>query len=229
MFLLTENEALRAVRANLDEIAPEQTQMFNTLSSTNAEERSLDATILRTLPHAINFINGNVPAYLLEGVDATLERESGETGTVFTFSIDENDFEVMRLVSVRAQDSNNKAYGKVLTESVAEYSPEGHMQHNPYTRGTWDNPVLVRKQGERQKYVYYSLKESSDSLIGKVMLVCQYHDGELWQAATANTEAGYSISASLRDSIINQLTGMVLAIYNLTDKSKYYFELARNI
>ena len=217
MYTLDVDEALLAVRKNLDELDPNESMMYVPAGGDNA---SLDETIRRTLPEAINAVHAAAPVQLLEG----------RTDILYTdcpFDDDRKVLEVifpeplLRLVAFQAKDSE-----KVVTDVVPEASPEGHKQLNKYLRGRHDRPVLVELQGShgRSHLYYYSLAEavpvgdSSQERVKQCLWIPQY------MYAAANTS--YDVSTALRDRIIDHLTGMVLAIFGETEKANYFITKA---
>ena len=66
---------------------------------------------------------------------------------------------MLRLIAFKASDSPY-----VVCDPVPEYSAEGRMQLNPYTRGTSDRPRLVLLQGKVEDYLS---SYKGDGYIGK--------------------------------------------------------------
>ena len=240
-------EAVDPVRKNLEEVGANESLMYG--SYDNAD---LDSIIRKTIPDAVNFINAAAPSYMLQGVSLLAERVSGGSlvsdyesleikGRVLRFSFGDR---CLRIVAVRAFDSD-----VTISAEVPEVSPVGRMQINPFTRGTFDNPVLVRDQigvNGNPTFTYYSLlAENSDfdldtwlaqhndddrepfPLAGvEYMPFCEYEKGTLFhEAQDATEESFYFVPEQLKEAIVYQLTGMTLAIYGEDDKAKYFFSL----
>lgn len=241
--------AVRAVRKNMDEMRFNASDIYG---PTDNDE--LDDIIRKTIPEAINAVNRAVPPALLQGITVRpewSETRQGQTtwksdfaymdvhGHTLHFTIDDD---CLRIVALRAIDSP-----VTVTGEVAEDSPEGRMQLNPYTRGTFDSPVLVRNQIHRTgmtSYSYFSLIDDMDGfdletwlaehgqegrdtfpLEGvEYMPLCRLERGKLYHNDGA--EHYYDISEQVVDMVIYQLTGMVLVICGETDKAKYFLSLA---
>ena len=58
---------------------------------------------------------------------------------------------------------------------------------------------------------------------------CELEKGRLYMEEDTQEQIGahYLISDGLLDAVINQLTGMVLTVYGLTEKSKIFFDNIR--
>lgn len=224
---ITPADAIAAVRKNLDEQGLNESVMYN---DENADNDSMDSIIAKTLPEAINEIHRIAPVYLLEG-DSLVERndnlgsESSSSqedvsisGRVLLFSVPDT---CLRLVAFQAADSDI-----VVTDVIPEASAEGRKQLNPYIRGTYDNPRMVKVQGKGgpMSFRYYSLKDSSFDnhpidAISRLEVIYQavYNDQE---------GASYQASTELVDSIMYQLTAMVLAIYGQAEMANYFTQKA---
>jgi len=219
------------VRKNLDEAGLNESIMYNDEGNDNL---SLDDIIKKNLPEAINAVHEYAPVSLLEG-DSYLFRTSGSRPEgeaiaisqdgVLTFS-PSKDSGFLRLVAFQAVDSPI-----VVTDALKEASPEGRKQLNSYIRGRFDNPKLVRKQGDMTPPVfkYYTLKgETVGSVSNPANAVASFmfvREQEYTPSATS-----YKISRLLRQNIIDWLTGMVMETYAdqranaFYEKAKYYAE-----
>ena len=158
MDTLLVSNAVTLVRRNLDELEQNASVMYTDEASDNA---SLDNTIKRLLPDAINAVHKIAPAALLEGESVPSQDIVNPTydDGVLSFEVASGD-KLLRLVAFRLSDSPI-----VLTDILAEASPEGRKQLNKHIRGQYDRPRLVRLQGVTTKkdntnptYKYYSLK-----------------------------------------------------------------------
>ena len=233
---ITPANAIEAVRKNLDEQGLNESVMYN---DENADNDSMDSIIAKTLPEAINEIHRIAPVYLLEG-DSLIERNDNQesesssssqsessnfsqqdvsiSGRVLLFSVPDT---CLRLAAFQAADSDI-----VVTDVIPEASAEGRKQLNPYIRGTYDNPRMVKVQGKGgpMSFRYYSLKDSSFDnhpidAISRLEVIYQ---------AVYNDQAGasYQASTELVDSIMYQLTAMVLAIYGQAEMANYFTQKA---
>lgn len=224
---ITPADAIAAVRKNLDEQGLNESVMYN---DENADNDSMDSIIAKTLPEAINEIHRIAPVYLLEG-DSLIERNDNQgsessssqedvsiSERVLLFSVPDT---CLRLVAFQAADSDI-----VVTDVIPEASAEGRKQLNPYIRGTYDNPRMVKVQGkgDPMSFRYYSLKDNSFDnhpidAISRLEVIYQavYNDQE---------GASYQASTELVDSIMYQLTAMVLAIYGQAEMANYFTQKA---
>ena len=198
MTTITPAAAVVLVRKNLDELDPNGSVMYS-----GEDNTSLDDIIKRMLPEAINMVHLAAPVQMLEGKQGTISNPSVTDG-VLSFST--NNF--LRLVSFKASDSDI-----VITDPIPEASPEGRKQLNPYIRGRYDRPRLVRLQAQ-DSFKYYSLKASTTAADAvSVFLVVEEQ--------TYNNE-GYEISYRLRQNIIDCLTAKVMETYNDQRAQSFY-------
>ena len=210
MITLSRNEAIAAVRKNFDEQELNPSSMYGE-STDNAE---FEGIIDKTIPEAINAVNSAAPVNMLEG-DITSMTSPQISDGVVSFSVYAK---ALRLVYFQASDSP-----VVLTEFVPVASAEARKQSNPFVRGTFDNPVLV--QVTPTTFKYYTVKsttEDTDDFRVSFLKICEHKD--IPSGATDVTYDGVPI---LKQAIIYQLTGMVLAIYGESDKAQYFFNLAK--
>lgn len=216
MRTLSVQEATAAVRKNLDEIGLNESVMYDTENTDNV---SLDETIARTLPEAVNAMHLAAPVDRIEWDDYAGPFDSvAVSERVLTFSLTAD---VLRLVRFQAADSPI-----VVTDELAEASPEGRKQLNKYIRGTFDRPRLVRLQGSRSKpaYAYYSLRSDSyanapASAIKQFAFIPVQTYG--------SDKTGYEVSAGLLQNVTDTLTAMVLSIYGNGDRAGYFFDKAK--
>ena len=220
MTILTIADAIQIVRKNLDEVGLNDSQMFGE----NTDNAQLDSVITDTLPEAINSINRNAPVELLEGLTETFaegqEGEAAQTSVlqinnqVGTFTIANGD--VLRLLFCKASDS------EIVVSAIEEMSAIGRQQANQYVRGTFDKPVLVRTQADHNTFKYYSFKEdtATPQIKATYIPVCYLGSSSALYVSETETQAeGYYVSPLVKDSILNQLTAMVLSIYGETDRA----------
>jgi len=209
MTTITPAVAVALVRKNLDELDPNGSVMYDT-DNNNGDNASLDNTIKRMLPEAINMVHLAAPVQLLEGKNGTITSPSVTDG-VLSFSTTN----FLRLVSFKASDSDI-----VLTDAIPEASPEGRKQLNPYIRGRYDRPRLVRLQA-KDSFKYYSLKDSTAAADAvSIFLVVEEQ--------TYNADAvSYEISYRLRQNIIDCLTAKVMETYN-DQRAQTFYQKANN-
>lgn len=219
MTILTIADAIQIVRKNLDEVGLNDSQMFGE----NTDNAQLDSVITDTLPEAINSINRNAPTEMLEGLKEVFEvRTEGSpsqnseltiSNQVGVFTISNGD--VLRLLFCKASDS------EIVVSAIEEMSAIGRQQANQYVRGTFDKPVLVRTQADHNKFKYYSFKDDTTTpqIKATYIPVCYLKSGALYVTETQTQKEGYYVSPLVKDSILNQLTAMVLSIYGETDRA----------
>lgn len=217
---LTIAEAVRLVRKNLDELEPNGSDMY---PATSEDNTSLNKLIERSLPEAINAVNLAAPVTLLDGVldavagDDITVLESPVADKVLKFRVDDTDF--LRLVAFKAVDSDI-----VVTDALAEASPEGRKQLKSYLRGRPDRPRLVRLQGINENgpaFNYYSLAETpitgeEAEAVDTLLYVREEKYNETTPAAS------YYVSQRLRQNILDYATGMVLAAMGDQRAQSYY-------
>lgn len=222
MITITPSTAVTTVRKNLDEAGLNESVMY---TDENNDNLSLDDIVRKSLPEAINAVQLSCPVRLLEGERYSFttsgSRPEGENiylaGNVLVFSPSVAS-RMLRLAAFRAVDSDI-----VVTDVIAEASPEGRKQLNPYVRGAYDRPRLVRTQGETTPPVfrYYSLKGETvaglSSPAAAVALLSfvreQFYDP---------VSSGYNASRYLRQNIMDRLTAMAMEIYGMQSAAAYY-------
>ncbi len=220
MYDLLIDDAIQLVRRNVDE------QSFNDSEMEAVDDNdstAFEELCKKLLPEAINEIHSLAPIHLLNGIVAQESELSSAriTDDVLTFQIDAK---VLRLVAFNASDSP-----VTLSDVVNEQSVEGRMQHNKYTRGTFDNPTLVLSQvspsdgGDKSVFTYYSLRKSypePQTAIKHMEYIPFY------SYLPDSTDTSYKVAKRVIVNIINQLTAKVLAVYNQKDKANYFFSIA---
>lgn len=221
MYPLTADDAIFLVRKNFDEQGIDDSFMLGDKDSLEFED-----VLVKTLPEAINHIHMTAPVQMLDGV--TLSGDELDSiaisGDVLEFGIEK---EFLRLVAFRASDSPY-----VVTEVTDEFSVEGRMQHNIYTRGTFDRPRLVLCQGKvadstkSKTYInyfrYYSLHTAytdAKQSIGQFEYIPRYR--AVGYGYEGNVGGPYLVADQLLERVIDQLTGMMLAIYG-SEKADYF-------
>lgn len=213
MYNLSVEKAKEIVRKNLDEIGLNESIMA---SLNDSDSENLDAIITRTVAEAINTVHRNADVSLLDGVllEGTEINEVSINDAVLSFSTKK---EILRLVAFKASDSEY-----VISGLVSESSAVGRMQHNPYTRGTYDNPRLVMLQGRKdgkQTFNYYSLRlnyKDPKEAIERFEYIPIYR----------SNETSYYVATNFVEQVGDCLTGMVLAIYGQSEKASYFMSKA---
>ncbi len=214
MYNLSLSQAILLVRKNFDEQPQNDSDMTFVEDKDNTEFEEL---LAKVLPEAINEIHQSAPIEMLDGevLDADDLDSVSISGNVLSFWLDE-DF--LRLVAFQAADSDY-----VITEVYPESSAVGRMQNNPYSRGTYDNPVLVRKQvpGKRPHFSYYSLLSSYAT---PAEAIKTFSFIERYSYSKSNT--GYNVAEQVVDKALYQATAKMCAIYGNTNLASYFYDLA---
>lgn len=210
------SDAIDFVRKSLDELGLNDTDM---LTDDNNDNNYLDGIIARTLPEAINEVSLSAPAHMLEGADltvtATKDANDNKIVNIVTSSY------VLRLLAFRAADSDI-----VVTQVTPEASPEGRMQLNPYTRGTYDNPRLVELQHPHganagvKYYRYYSLKATDSNA---TPALCK----GISKLVYAESSTSYTCSTDIEHPVLLHLTGLVLTNLGQNDKAQIFLSRAK--
>lgn len=214
MVTITTTEAINLVRKNLEELDTNSSQMFD---SENYDNEALDTIIKRTLPEAINAVHLGAPVILLEGKAATLASGTAiSTDGVLSFSLASGS-KYLRLVAFRAADS-----AIVVTDTIAEASPEGRKQLNVHVRGRYDRPRLVLLQGRHTEpaFKYYTLRipASYESDPASAVSLFTYVEEQIY----ADSATGYDVSRRLRQNALDCLTAMVMEIYSDQRAQSFY-------
>lgn len=226
MVTLSTEDALLLVRRNLDEAEPNGSVMYSDEANDNM---SLDDIILKFLPEAINDIHRLAPVRLLEGksFEAIDDLDSAELSTdgILSFTL-KADSDFMRLVAFQAADS-----AIVVSDILAEASPEGRKQLNPHIRGRKDRPRLIQVQGDHTgpAFKYYTLDSDGDSFASyratpaSAIARLVWIQEKFYDAATTE----YYISRRLRQNIIDCLTAKVMETYS-DQRAQSFYQKANN-
>ena len=240
------SDAVELVRKNLEELDPNGSVMYDDEAGSSdayGDNRSLDDIIKRSLPEAINAVHKAAPVRLLEGEAHVFSGQEDVTiasDGVMTIRLGQ-DTELLRLVDLQAADSPI-----VVTDLLAEASPEGRKQLNPYIRGRADRPRVVIRQGSHDEPVllYYSLSAITPYIVTDEHAANRgaalpdvpdpapegYH---WWPLAITRLhyikrqfytqeETGYVISRMVQQNIIDYLTAMVMDIYEDKRAESFY-------
>ena len=229
MTTITVSSAVELVRKNLEELDPNGSVMYHDENGSDAafgDNRSLDKLVAYNLPEAINAVHMAAPVQLLEGVD--LEESDLMQGSTMVISVDacpddtghavlsftlNGTTDYLRLVAFRAYDS-----AIVITDPLAEASPEGRKQLNRHIRGRKDRPRLVQLQGRHTgpSFKYYTLDAVTGSTAPDpfdTIALMRYVKEQKYVASSGSTETTYNISRRLRQNIIDHLTATVLETF----------------
>lgn len=242
METLLVSTAISLVRKNLDELDANGSLLL----SQDGDNSDMNLLIAKNLPEAINTVHAAAPARPLEGVVDSLSTGtkialmSATADGVVLFKIAETEF--LRLVALRAKDSYI-----TVTDALPEASPEGRKQFNPYVRGTFDRPRLVRRQLRDSGYPvfwYFTMSsywmaenaegldndENAGTIVSTNAVSTVFSSASYILRLTYNENSpatGYSISPRLRQNIIDYLTGLVMVTYN-DNRAEGFFTRANN-
>ena len=215
MTTLTPSDAVSLVRKNLDELDPNGSVMYDP-DNAYGDNASLDDTIKRMLPEAVNAVHLAAPVQLLEGKSATIAAPSVSDDGVLSFSLGSGS-KYLRLVAFRAADS-----AVVVTDTIPEASPEGRKQLNKYVRGRYDRPRLVLLQGRHTEpaFKYYTISdlETYSASPETAIALCTYVEEQFY----ASDATGYDISRRLRQNIIDYLTARVMETFSDPRAQSWY-------
>ena len=208
---LTIAKAKEFVRARIDELPPDSSEMLNA-SDDGIDDLNLESTVEKCLEEAITWVHTHAPLSLLEAQSNIYPGDCDVSlnGTTKVATL-QAELPVLRLVNLRCGDSDY-----VITTAVPEDSPVGRMQLNPYTRGTYDAPVLVLSGNDNDFYPqwkYYTVSPSTETAPTfdvNVLLV-----PEKYRAQGDNRDNDYYfVCDRLCEAVLNYLTGMVLQSYS---------------
>ena len=203
----TPDAAIKLVRNNLDELDTNGSAMYDTDNDNN----SLDDTIKRHLPEAINAIHLVAPVGLLDAETAAVEvlecNKAAEGVWVLEFAIDEPEF--LRFVALESSESP----GHFVTEVYSIGSVGSRKQLNPFIRGRYDRPRLVQvpSNGSPQ-YRFYSFKTKGGRVTPYIVKRQNY-------AADAT---GYNYSSKLKQNIVDCLTAKVMETFGDQRAQSFY-------
>ena len=171
---LTIGEAREFVRARLDELAAQESDML--LSA--IDDRNLDNTVDTLLEEAVTYIHLAAPASLMEGPILSEANFAPGDLTVTDRVVDidtalaDIDDDILRFISFQCGDSDIK-----LTRAFYEDSPEARMQLNKYIQGQPDSPALVRLDDSpdyRPHFKYYTTDMCVDGIGRALRFVLRY-------------------------------------------------------
>jgi hypothetical protein len=221
MTTITPSDAVALVRKNLDEQDPNGSVMYDP-DNAYGDNASLDLTIKKFLPEAINAVHLSAPVQLLEGKTVTAATPSISSDGVLSFSLPSGS-KYLRMVAFQTKDSSI-----VVTDPLPEASAEGRKQLNKYVRGRYDRPRLVLLQGRHTEpaFKYYTLKNNGtaySSNPGNAILQLYIIQEQFY----ASDATAYDISRRLRQNIVDCLTAMVMETYN-DQRAQSYYQKANN-
>lgn len=172
---LTIGEAREFVRARLDELAAQESDML-----LNAiDDRNLDKTIDTLIEDAITYIHLAAPASMMEG--PILTESDFPMGTLeidkrvldIDTALAQTEDEILRLISFQCGDSEIK-----LTSAFYEDTTEARMQLNRHIQGQPDSPVLVRMDDSpnyKPHFKYYTTEMVLDNSGLPLHFVLRYY------------------------------------------------------
>lgn len=219
MKTLTTEQAIGFVRKSIDEIGMNESEMMGA----SGDALHLDDMIRKHIPDAVFHVHASAPIELLDG-------KSLNVGADMEVSLAANDNSVLalqiqtpivRIVSLKLKDSDIS-----VVSELSESSAEGRKQSNRHIRGTFDRPVLVRKNTEADAdmpcYMYYSLREeSSGAGISNIVDYCTAIPMPVEGADS------YEVSSQLILPTLNYLTGLVLTAYSEAERAEIFFKRAQ--
>lgn len=204
-------DAIEFVRARMDELSFDNDDMILPAE----DDRNFDGTVEKLLPEAAEFVVRAAPAALLEpqgemGIEDVSSAEYKSDGSVLVTINLSTGF--LRLISFKSEDSDI-----FVTDPVPFDSQKARMQVNPYTRGTYDAPVLVeRKTPGKVHYTYFSVREGTPGFVIEKIDIPSY----------ANSGGAKSIFCPkhLGPAVLNRLTGMVLEAYKEVQLAQTFYQ-----
>lgn len=216
MYQLSLSEAQLLVRRNFDE----QMENDSNMLGVDSDSEQFDSLLAKMLPDAINAVHANAPIQLLEGkfLDVQTLGNIKVVGDVLYFGIRGS---FLRMVAFKTEMS------PLICDAIPEYSVEGRLQLNPYTKGTYDRPKLVLVQGREQSnetsFRYYSLyKIYSNEDAFKAIERCEYIPRYRYDESTVS----YGVAENVVENVIDYLTAQMMLTYNEADKATFYFNKA---
>lgn len=198
--------AIKAVRKNLDELDPNGSIMYQ---SDDPDNTSMDETISRFLPEAINEVQIAAPIWLLSGESYSASATSITGGCSFTIPYSTG---FLRLVSFKGTGSDI-----IITEPILASSMEGRKQANQYIRGTADRPRLLVAPGGSSGFLFYAYGVTG---IESLYIIKE-------QTYNSSSGATYTYSGRLLQNIIDMTTAHVLETYN-DNRAQSYYQRALN-
>lgn len=225
MYSLSVAEAQYFVKKKIDEQENNDSVMMDYEDEDNEQLLDLVATLL---PESINEVHAALPVQTLDGERLTAAELAKVKVTtippyVITIPLEK---EFLRLIRFNITESvgNAQTYGPVVADVVPEYSAEGRMQNNPYTRATHDRPRLVLRQGksliENSKEVTKTILEYHSAFSSNPTIEnCEYIPRYRYNIESPDTS--YNVAENAVDAIINHLVGKVLEVYG-NERAKNY-------
>lgn len=214
------SNAIDFVRSRMDELSYNNDDMIVPAD----DDRNFDNTVEKLLPEAAEFVYRAAPASVLEpqeeiavpapgtqvaGILSSELRRDGSIAVTIDLS---GGF--LRLVSFKAEDSDIP-----VSDIVAFDSQTARMQMNPYTRGTYDAPVVVgRKTPRRLHLAYYSVRDP-EAAPGFVI-------AKIDKPSFSTDSDGKNIFCPdfLSLAVLNRLTGMVLETYGSLQQAQAFYQ-----
>lgn len=132
---------------------------------------------------------------------------------------------MLRFVSLKAKDSCLP-----VTDLHDESEVVGRMQHNPFTRGTYEKPVLVRTSSSEGNGMatmkYYSLKSVADEDTGGKEILEYVRYLPIPEIDTAGQSI--DICPHVEECVYDYLAGLVLNVYG-DGRAAGFLELSKSM
>ena len=151
-------DVVKRVRAAIDELMVNDSGFLS-----NSDEANLRDVIVDKIGYGLNWVLENAPSELLD-IDSLSELTPTELAH---FQIGDDGVGRLQLPDdlLRIVEARLSSWFRA-PEIVSAQSEVYLMQHNRYTRGTWDRPVSVlTHQGTTRQLEMYSAKTADDTLI----------------------------------------------------------------
>lgn len=214
------SNAIEFVRARMDELSYNNDDMIVPAD----DDRNFDNTVEKMLPEAAEFVYRAAPASLLEPQEeiavpapgtqtaGILSSELRQDGSIaVTIDLDGG---FLRLVSFKADDSEIH-----VSDIVPFDSQKARMQTNPYTRGTYDDPVVVERKTPRRLHLAYYSVRSRENAPGFTI-------EKINKPSYSQGSDGKSIFCPdfLSLAVLNRLTGMMLETYGSAQQAQAFYQ-----
>lgn len=214
------HEMRMSVRKRMDELRPNEAGF----ECVDADSIDLDRVIDGCLVEAVSYVHANAPAHRI-GNDSLLLASSLVSCKEGSDVVEIRIPNLLRFVSLKSKDSDI-----VVTGWHEEGETVARMQGNPYVKGTFQRPVLVRlssASGHGEAALkYFSLKEPvSDKKEGDMPFefVRYLPMPEIDKAGDC-----IEICPLLKEAVFNYLTGLVLNIYG-DGRAENFFKLCKEM
>lgn len=188
------SEARSFVHAAIDEIQLNDSEFEGVIDDNADMDSIIDSKILE----AVTYIHNNAQLNKIGEDAVTAMPTTSLDGT----SIKIPSKDIMRLLMFKGRDSDLS-----VTNWYGEDSPVAAMQNDEYAKGTYQNPVIIKRIGANPFFQYYSLAKA-DALGNDSIAYIPYP----LISGTGNS-ISIDICETVKLSILNYLTGLVLLVY----------------